>query len=289
MTTGRMTVRRPPFAFQRAHALHWNKVRPEFSQMVNAASIAMPYLEPYLVKTMRQARPLITDPQLAGELDLYCGQESAHYRQHRRFNDELKALAREPVEASEAILDTDYAWLSANRSLRFNLAYAEGFESMALAIGHMLIKDRVFLFGNSETSVASLVLWHFVEELEHKNVTFDVFAHVSGSYFWRIVGLFYAVGHIFWRIRAGYHRLLKADGLWHNWRSRLALGRVIARIFRKLGPRLLRILIPGYHPSKIVDPQWMQRWEELHLTDATAPARLDTQRLGEDTPVALPA
>ena len=297
MTTGtvdetgdnRMTVRRPPFAFPRDNALHWNAARPEFSQMANAASLAMPYLEPYLIKTMREARALVTDEKLVRELDLYCAQESAHYRQHRRFNDELKAASPDAVNASEAQLAADYSWLGTHRSLRFNLAYAEGFESMALALGHMLIEDREFLFGRADSAVASLILWHFVEEIEHKNVTFDVFAHVCGSSFWRIVGLLYATGHIFWRSRAGYHRLLKADGLWYDWRSRLALLRVITRVLRKLAPRLARILLPGYHPRRVADPSWMQSWAALHLADADAPARLDTSRLRDATPVALPA
>ena len=256
----RMIVWRPPFTFTRKSAVFWNAKRPEFSQIVNAASLAMPYLEPYLIKTMREARPLISDPRLVRELDLYCAQESAHYRQHRRFNDELKAEQPDAVNASEDILAADYEWLGKNRSLRFNLAYAEGFESMALAIGHMLIKDRVYLFGDSNSEVASLILWHFAEEIEHKAVTYDVFEHVSGSAFWRLVGLFYATGHIFWRTRAGYQRLLKAEGLWRNWRSRLALGRVLIRVLSILTARFVLILVPGYHPNKIADPAWMVKW-----------------------------
>lgn len=285
----RMTVRRPPFDFSQQRALFWNEKRPEFSQIVNAASLAMPYLEPYLIKTMRQARPLITDPELVRDLDLYCAQESAHYRQHRRFNDELKAALPETVTALEQTLDEDYAWLGAHRSLRFNLAYAEGFESMALAIGHMLIRDRDFLFGGSNTDVASLVLWHFAEEIEHKAVTYDVFAHVSGSRFWRFVGLFYATGHIFWRTRAGYHAFLKAEGLWTNWRSRLALGHVLIRVLSILLWRYALIFMPGYHPNKIADPDWMIEWVALHQADDQATARLDTHRLHEDRPVPLTA
>lgn len=238
---------------------------------------------------VREARPLISDPRLVRELDLYCAQESSHYRQHRRFNDELKAEQPDAVNASEDILAADYEWLGKNRSLRFNLAYAEGFESMALAIGHMLIKDRVYLFGDSNSEVASLILWHFAEEIEHKAVTYDVFEHVSGSVFWRLVGLFYATGHIFWRTRAGYQRLLKAEGLWRNWRSRLALGRVLIRVLSILAARFVLILVPGYHPNKIADPAWMVKWVALHQSDANATARLDTSRLHEADPVSLSA
>lgn len=285
----RMTVRRVPFAYRRETAAHWNAARPEFSQIVNSASLAMPYLEPYLIKTMREARPLITDANLVRDLDLYCAQESTHYRQHRKFNDELKALSPETIAEHESVLAEDYARLGRERSLRFNLAYAEGFESMALAIGHMLIEDREFLFGDSESAVASLVLWHFVEEIEHKNVTFDVFKHLYGSYVWRIAGLVYATFHIMARTRRGYHALLKEDGLWKDFHSRLALARVLLHIFGKLAPKLLRILHPAYHPSKVADPSWMTAWVKLYETSADAGARLDTSRLHEPLPAALSA
>lgn len=284
----RMTVRRVPFAHARDKALHWNARRPEFSQIVNAASLAMPYLEPYLIKTMREARPLITDASLVRDLDLYCAQESAHYRQHRKFNDELKALRPDIIGAIEAGLAADYTRLGRERSLKFNLAYAEGFESMALAIAHMLVEQRAFLFGGAESSVASLVLWHFVEEVEHKNVTFDVFKHIHGSYVWRIAGLIYATFHIMRWTRRGYHALLKEDGLWRNMRSRLALAHVLLRIFASLTPKFLRILRPSYHPSDVADPAWMLGWAALYAKNDVAAARLDTTRLNEALPASLP-
>lgn len=283
----RMKVRRVPFAFGAGVGGHWHEARPEFSQIVNAASLAMPYLEPYLIKTMREARPLVRDPALARELDLYCAQESTHFRQHRRFNDRLKEDGYKAIDGIEAVLAGDYARLGAERSLRFNLAYAEGFESMALAIGHMLIEDRAFLFGGGAPAVASLVLWHFVEEIEHKNVAFDVFDHVCGSYRWRVFGLLYATFHIMRRTRSGYQALLKEDGLWRDWRSRLRLARLLLRIFRILTPKMLRILSPFYHPSRVSDPAWALDWAALHAADEEGAAQLDTRRLSLASPVPL--
>src|SRR5690606_15359877 len=184
----RMTVRRMGFAYPETMSGHWNRKRPEFSHIVNAASLAMPYLEPYLIRTMRAARPQIREEALVADLDAYVAQEAAHYRQHRAFNEELKARGYRCIEELEAKIDASYKKIEQKGSLASNLAYAEGFESMALAIGEMLIEDRAFLFGDSESGVASLVLWHFVEEIEHKNVTYDVFDHVAGNYFRRVGG-----------------------------------------------------------------------------------------------------
>jgi predicted metal-dependent hydrolase len=234
-----------------------------------------------------RARPLVRDPALQAALDIYVAQEATHFRQHRKFNDELKARGYRSIEAIEARLAAEYTHLGAARSLAFNLAYAEGFESMALAIGQMLIEDRDFLFGGSESGVASLVLWHFVEEIEHKNVAYDVFEHVAGGYFRRIHGLLYATSHIFLLTRRGYQALLQEDGLWHNRPSRIALARLLVRIFRKLAPKLLRIMVPGYNPRQIPDPQWALAWAQIFIADSEAAGRLDTNLLGAPAPATI--
>ncbi|TDU28653.1 hypothetical protein DFR24_3028 [Panacagrimonas perspica] len=284
----RMTVRQVEFAYPATMRGHWNPGKPEFSHIVNAGSLAMPYLEPYLIKTMRAARPLVRDATLQADLDSYIRQEATHYKQHRVFNDELKARGYRAIEAIEARLAREYGELESTRSLEFNLAYAEGFESMALAVGEMLIEDREYLFGNSESGVASLVLWHFVEEIEHKNVAFDVFEHVHGNYFRRVHGLLYAITHIFLLTRGNYQALLKEDGLWRNWRSRVTLLLLIGRIFRKLTPKLLRILVPGYNPRQVGDPPWASLWVKLFARDRSA-LRLDTRRLDAAEPIPLAA
>lgn len=281
-----MRVRRVPFDFQARPAGHWNQAKPEFSQIINSGSLAMPYLEPYLISSMRQARKLIADPQLCEELDVYIRQEASHFKQHKAFNKTLADAGYAAVGELEDILDEDYKRLGSERSLRFNLAYAEGFESMALAIGHMLIQDREYLFGGSDTAVASLILWHFVEEIEHKNVAFDVFDHLYGGYFSRIGGLLYATGHIFLRTGQGYRALLKEDGLWGNGKSRWQLAKVLMRIFGKLTPKFLKIMSPWYHPSKVADPTWGRAWSELYENNPDGSAALDTFRLDATHPVA---
>lgn len=287
MTSERMTVRRPTFSYSTPMPAHWNPGRPEFSHVVNSASLAMPYLEPYLIGAMRTARERITDPALRKALDDYVSQESMHFLQHRRFNDTLAACGYRCIEQLQARLAEDYARLATTSSLAFNLAYAEGFESMALAIGEMLIEDRVHLFGDSQSGVASLVLWHFVEEIEHKHVAFDVFEHVAGGYARRVYGFLYATAHIFMLTRRGYHALLKEDGLWHNLHSRLALARLLARIFKRLTPKLLRILVPGYNPRQVADPPWALAWARLFGSTPQAATRLDTARLADPEPATL--
>lgn len=281
----RMTVRRMRFPYPESPKAWWNPARPEFSHVVNAASLGMPYLEPYLIDTMRKAKERITDPALLKDVDLYIGQESTHFRQHQQWNKRLSDLGYKAVPEMEAILKADYEAFAKNRSFAFNVAYAEGFEAMALTIGHMLVEEREHLFGGADPAVASLILWHFVEEIEHKTVTYDVFKALDGRYAWRIYGMFYAMIHIMARTRQGYRAMLIEDGLWFTFASRLALYRLLTRIFWRLTPRILRILKPSYDPREVPDPAWVQDWWRQHAEGRDTLGQLDVMKLANPTPI----
>lgn len=263
---------------------HWKKSSPEFSHIVNAGSLAMPFLEPYLIRSMGIAKKQIKDPVLLAEMEDYIAQEAQHFQQHARFNDLLKARSYSCIEGLEAQLKRDYTNFSQRRSLKFNLAYAEGFESMALAIGHMLIERRQELFGGADPAVSSLVLWHFVEEIEHKNVAFNVYEHLYGGYFYRIFGLLYATLHIFAYAGRAYRALLREDGLWPGMKTKWAMWRELARIYWWLGPKLLKPVWPGYHPGKVKDPQWAKDWVAIHQRGDERLNRLDTDHLTHTSP-----
>ncbi len=145
-TRAGILVRRVQFDYPADLEAHWNAARPEWSQVVNAASLLMPYLEPYLIEAIREGMTRINDPVLRGETKAYMGQEAHHYKQHRRFNDLLIIRSYDGIRAHERTLADDYACFTRERSLEFHLAYAAGFETMAFAIAHMLIRMRTWFF-----------------------------------------------------------------------------------------------------------------------------------------------
>jgi predicted metal-dependent hydrolase len=273
-----LRVRKVQFAYPDDLAPHWNPRRPEWSQVVNASSLLMPYLEPFLIDAIREAIPRIDDPALRDEAKAYLGQEAHHYKQHRRFNDLLLARGYDRLRDYERTLADDYAALRA-RPLPFRLAYAAGFETMALAIGHMLVRHRRFFFADADPSVSSLVLWHFVEEVEHKRAAHDVYQAVVGGWWQRLCGLGYAMWHTLSRTRHAYVLLLEHDGLWNRWRTRLAMKLLMARIAWACAPRLLESLLPSHDPARIPDPPWIGAWVDLYERGEPGLTRLDTRRI----------
>jgi predicted metal-dependent hydrolase len=256
-------IRKIPFEFGKDINPLWNPAMQEWSHMVNGASLTMPYLEPFLIKNIREALPQITDPGLLEDARAFVGQEAQHYTNHRRYNEMLKARGYPELAAVEDSMTAGYEQLS-KRSLSWRLAYTAGFETMTQGVTEWLINDRQYLFGDADPVVSSLVLWHMVEETEHKSVAFDVFQAVSGSYWLRAVGLVYGSLHVGFLSRRGYRAMLKRDGQWNQWRSRLRLWAMVGRFFVKVGPAMIRALLPGHHPDEVRDPLWVKHWQDAY-------------------------
>ena len=84
-------IRKIPFDFDSGIPPVWHPAQREWSHMVNGASLAMPYLEPFLNRTLREALDHIDDPDLVQDVKGFMGQEAQHFQAHRRYNELLKA------------------------------------------------------------------------------------------------------------------------------------------------------------------------------------------------------
>jgi uncharacterized protein len=167
---------------------------PEESYALVGISLLLPYLEPYLIRSMRAARERVRDPKLLADLDAFTAQEGQHYRQHVRFNEAMRLRGVAGLERLEAELDADYRGYTRSKSLRFNLAYAEGFEAFTTALARFSLESNAL--DRVRPPVRDLFLWHLVEELEHRTVAFDVYEHVCGDYPYRLGVALFAQWHL---------------------------------------------------------------------------------------------
>ncbi len=257
------TPRKIPFEFPDDLEPVWKASDPEFCAMVNGASLVMPYLEPFLIKTVREASAGLDEGYIKDTARAFNMQEQFHYTAHRRFNDLIKAKGYEELGQIESDMKRHYEKLK-GQSLRKRMAYTAGFEAMTLGVTEWLVKQRVTLFGGADTRVASFILWHFVEESEHKCVAHDVygalFGHGPGAYFARMYGVFHGSFAVAWYSMRGYKAILKKDGRWRNLKSRLHLARRQLGFMRYVVPYLLRAALPGHDPRKEKELGWVQDW-----------------------------
>jgi predicted metal-dependent hydrolase len=258
-----ITVRAGAFEFPEDTPAHWIGHQPEFSQMINGASFVMPHLEPFLVATLGEAMQAITDPEIRREARDFCLQETQHYRAHRRFNDRLLAQGYDRLAEVEADMAEAYRRLS-KRPLAHRLAYAAGFEAMTLGITHWLVSHRTELFAGADPRPTSFILWHMVEETEHKLVAFDVYQAVTPGYWRRALGVLHGSLDVIRWTRRGYLALLEQDGRWRRWQSRRRVWGWAARFVAGAAPALLRAMLPGHDPRHERTHPWVTAWIAGH-------------------------
>ncbi len=267
-----ITVRKMPFEFSEDIDPIVIEGDPERSFGLVAASLLLPYLEPYLIRSMSAAIDRVTDPQILDGLKRFSAQEGQHYRMHMKFNAAIRRSAFPKLAELERELADDYQRFTRTRSLRFNLAYAEGFEALTMNVIKFMLEPNGF--DDPQSAIMQMWEWHFVEELEHRNVAFDVYDHVCGGYLYRLVVGIYAQWHFTRWIRKTAAYMLEASP--PPVRSpeeivrRRALDRAARRAaLRRLLPSVLRTYLPSYSPHKLVISPAMQQIANKYTEMAT--------------------
>ena len=256
-----ITVRRMPFEFP-------DKIDPVFIENDHeqsfafiAASLLLPHLEPYLIRSMKAAQGHVTDPQVLEGLKAFAAQEGQHYRMHMKFNESIRRAGFPGLDALEKELSDDYHRFTQTKSLRFNLAYAEGFEALTMnAVKRMMEPNG---FGEDLPVFMQMIEWHFVEELEHRTVAFDVYDHVCGGYFYRLFVGIWAQWHFTKWMRRVVKYMMSVSPPPNLSAQQKAERRSASRMprparVRDLLPGLLRIYLPSYTPHDVEVAPGMQ-------------------------------
>ena len=254
-----IVTRRVPFGFDGDIEPHWIPGKPELAQLWNGLSLTMPYLEPYLIRTMREGLRRVSNPAVLADGKGFMSQEGQHFQIHQAYNDLLKRKGYPELEQIEQDMRRYYKALE-GKSLARRMAYSAGFESMTLGVTRYLIGERCRLFRGADSRVASFWLWHMVEETEHKTAAFDAYQAACGGYFTRAFGVLHGtMGVLVPGVRAAI-LMLRKDGLWSSWRSRLRFWGHVLEFARYAGPYLLRSMLPRHSPRSEKDLDWVTQW-----------------------------
>jgi hypothetical protein len=138
-----------------------------------------------MCRAMRDAEAHITDPAVMEEAVAFRKQEAIHAQKHMRHARAL--IAQYP--ALQGVLDkvlASYDDVYNAHPLEYHLAYAGGLEAIFTPFFKMILDHRAALFEEGDAQVASLFVWHFCEEIEHRSSAYDVYNHVVGSHWYRI-------------------------------------------------------------------------------------------------------
>lgn len=258
-----MRARLPEIDFSAADAL-WFPAVPEFGHRMNGASLLLPYLEPYLIRVMKWARPRIAEvaPELLADLDIFNRQEANHFKLHAAYNQVMREQYP-GLEPFEAEIKADFQHFLKEKSLAWNLAYCEGFESTGLISSEFYLQEIDDLLASADPAVAELWSWHLAEEFEHRNVCHDVLKALYPGYRRRLAGFRYCGNHLFSFSSRVREHMLAIDAERGRVRNDATQHRALAsfqkREKRFQMPLVRKILMPWYNPHpRPLQPQTQQ-------------------------------
>jgi predicted metal-dependent hydrolase len=230
----------------------WTPSRPEFAAVANSMSLVMPFLEPFVVKATRAAMSELPDG-LAGRAEEYAAQELTHHVQHRRFND---AVIGDSVALRhlERLVRRAYSALWRRASLRFSVAFAAGSETIAYAIARWTHDHHRDVLGDADPAVRELFLWHLAEEVEHKEVAFEIDRVVNGSRWRYLAATLTSLALLGFATVAGTTVMLWRFRRLHHPVAWFRLLRWSLSFFFVVAPAIAVSALPSHHPEQLADP-----------------------------------
>jgi predicted metal-dependent hydrolase len=258
--TVELELRRMDFRFPDDIPLYFNPRNMGASHFVNTLSMLAPAFERFFIRAIRENLAAISDDRIRRDADVFCRQEAQHARYHQEH---LRMLIRKQPEIDEGRkqVAASYQELFERESTGFHLAYAATIELCFGPLALFIIENRDDLFRGGDARIASFVLWHFVEEFEHRNCAIDVYNDIFGSHLYRLRQVPRILGHMNEVARMAQRAFAAAaeDGVVVETGAR-AFATPPARRRLRLLYELLCTFLPYHRPDSLAEPAWVTTW-----------------------------
>jgi predicted metal-dependent hydrolase len=262
------------------------------SHVVAVLSSLFPNGEDMFVRSVRNYRDRITDPELKKQVAGFIGQEAIHGREHREVNDRLRQLGY-PTRFIDRLVYWGFFKGTVLLPKKAQLAITAALEHYTATLAEVLMTDAEARDMIIEPEVRNLFLWHALEESEHKSVAFDVYETVSGNTFRRrLVMDLVTVGFLL-AVVAGTAFSLLGDRSTYNPKRLFGSLRKLRRspwLRRDVVRHLRSYNKKGFHPDDRDTSALMERYRaELFGEGGALVSRLKGGRRGGDGPASVAA
>lgn len=251
-------VRRMDFPFAEAGIpRHWLGGSMVGTALANSLNLVFPDGERFFVRSVNHFLPEIDDPQLRERVKRFFGQEGQHAREHERLFEIMREQGYDIDPLLARYRHVAYEVLAPRVPAKLRLSITAALEHFTASFAvHALTTG--LLEQHAPPVMVELLKWHAAEEIEHKDVAFDVLMQVDDSYALRVAGLVAAV-IMLWGFWAYFTiELLRQEPefelrrIAREWMTRGVDGQ---------GPSVtmplafLQYLAPGFHPNRIANDE----------------------------------
>lgn len=235
------------------------------SHVLSVLSSVFPDGEDYFVRSVRAVMDRIADPQLREDVEGFVGQESMHGREHRALNDKLAELGY-PTHAIGRYVQTVTKFRERIQGRKANVAFTAALEHYTATLAETLLGDEEARNQIGYLGVRYLLLWHALEESEHKAVAFDVFRAIGGTELMRQVTMW--LTHLTFVLETGIWTAISLAGDGYARRHPIQVLRSAYRLryspFTKPAPTKLLFEYHrlGFHPNDRDTEDLIATWRE---------------------------
>ena len=233
---------------------YWFAGDPFLTRMFDALSLTFPDGERYFIQSVRLFRDQIQDPDLKQRVADFIRQEAQHGIAHDKMNQIMKDQGM-PVDQFIQRLNKVFKFELKYRSPQYNIAMTAAAEHLTALMAETFYGEKDTL-QDAHPYVRALFAWHAIEEMEHRDVAFDVMQQVGNvPEVTRKMALVLTTGLMFGFTLYRANVMLRCDGF--NRTQRLKMNvRGLQWLFgkqgklRKMQSQYRDWFKPDFHPSQ---------------------------------------
>lgn len=251
---------------------YWYDNNSLLTAWMSALSSMFPPGEKEFIRSIRVYEDQITDPKLKADIKGFIGQEGFHQLNHKRVNAymtektglRITDLEQGVTENIQQLLD------AADLSDAQRLASTVSLEHITAIMGEWLLEHKHVMTEPAPKIFGDLILWHAVEELEHKSVAFDVYMQCVGDrkllrrvMFFTTLGFCFNLFRMQCKLLWWERKLPSLRDIWGMLKFNFGKDGVVRNV---LGP-YLKFYKKDFHPdntdeSHLID-EWARDYPEL--------------------------
>lgn len=226
----------------------WFGGNPLQTHLANALTFVFPAGERFFVRSVHHYNQQINDSQLRSKVRLFAGQEIQHQLSHQQVFLVLEQQGYEIQSYLAWYENIAYAIIEPASPPELRLATTAALEHFTSALGELALATE--MLDVVHPAMQALLKWHAAEEIEHRDVAFEVLQQVSPIWGWRFAGFVVALAtlSIFWT--AGFIHLTKQEKKLFFREGALGFCGFLRRYGLMLSLQLLSYLKPGFHPRQ---------------------------------------
>ncbi|MFE7723335.1 metal-dependent hydrolase [Nocardia rhizosphaerihabitans] len=244
--------------------MHYVDGNPFVTHYCNGMNMLLPEGEVFFVDVFSKALPLIVDDAVREDVIGFIGQEATHSSSHQSLLNYLQAqgLAVEPYIDQiqwffrQLLGDRNFTGRRRQAWLLERVAIVAALEHFTSYLGNWGLNAHGW-DDTIEPRVLDLFRWHLAEEVEHRHVAFELYAHLDGRYWRRVRTWFLAAPTLAILWIRGIRYLMSVDPELAAPDRRIRFRDVRSAWRRGLMPSpaslaamFFEYLRPSYHPSQ---------------------------------------